>query len=129
MEIFKYVDVQDCFVLAWHVLNDQLVFEVEASIWPGHRLYEKPEPKLFTCYRKARLIFHDVEELAGLVEMGAAPPSVDPDGSIDYGEVETLESPELGRFEMSGDFGDVSFRSSGVDLQFEIEQERRQFIV
>ena len=44
LDLFEGIDLNDSFVLDWHHNDDQLIFEVEASITSLHNsLYEKTE--------------------------------------------------------------------------------------
>lgn len=53
----------------------------------------------------------------GLKLIESAPSTIDPDGSIDYGNIETLCQTEIG-FNLSGDFGTVNI--IGGELNFEV---------
>jgi hypothetical protein len=107
IELFKGIDLNDSFVLNWACENNQLTFELEASIWPESEFYYKPKEGEFTCYRKATLRLANAKSINGLKYIDSVIPTSDPDGSIDYGNIETFIQTTIG-FKLSGEFGDVS---------------------
>jgi len=117
IELFKGIDLNDSFVLSWAHEDDLLHFELEASIWPESEHYSKPENGEYTCYRKATLKFTNVQSINGLIPIESAPSTTDPDGSTDYGNIDTLRQTENG-FKLSGDFGSVDIM--GGELRFEV---------
>ncbi len=118
MPEFKAVDLEDTGILGWRAETAALIFEVEASLWPGHALYHPPPPEHWTCYRKAYLVFPGAQEITGLLSVSDASSTVDPDGSIDYGTIDSLIETKSGHFRVIGDFGDVSLLSEQPYLQF-----------
>ncbi|MDR9768686.1 hypothetical protein RJP56_21810 [Shewanella baltica] len=117
MEVFKGIDLNDSFVLDWNYENNRLCFELEASIWPESKYYVEPKLNEYTCYRKAILQFVNTVSVTGLKPKSAVMSSTDPDGSIDYGNIDTLQVV-YGGFELTGDFGNIKI--SGGELRFEI---------
>ena len=117
MEVFKGIDLNDSFVLDWSHMNNCLYFELEASIWPESKHYAEPKPNEYTCYRKAILQFINIVSVSGLKPKSAAMSSTDPDGSIDYGNIDTLQVVD-GGFEFTGNFGNIKI--CGGELRFEI---------
>jgi hypothetical protein len=117
MELFKGIDLNDSFVLNWSHEDDQLCFELEASIWPESEYYSKPKDGEYTCYRKATLAFAKVQSINGLKAIELAPSTKEPDGTADYGNIDTLRQTESG-FNLSGDFGSVNIK--GGELRFEV---------
>lgn len=117
--MFDGVDLEDSWVLGWRVdaVHHRLVFELEASLWPGHEYYVPPSPAEHTCYKRAHLIFEHVASIVGLSPMDAVKPNVDPDGSIDYGNIEGLHRAGEGIYKFGGDFGEVSIECEGVQLE------------
>ena len=43
LEIFKGIDLNDSFVLSWRKEPNEVIFELEASIWPESEYYEEPK--------------------------------------------------------------------------------------
>ena len=117
IELFKGIDLNDSFVLNWANEGDQLCFELEASIWPESDYYFKPKDGEYTCYRKAVLKFVNVKSTSGLKPIESVHSTKDPDGSTDYGNIDTLCQTE-GGFNLSGDFGSVNIM--GGELRFEV---------
>jgi hypothetical protein len=58
------VDLSDSFVLTWTVDSDQLLFQLDASLWPENPNYEQPKPGEHTCYKPATLAFLGVVRLS-----------------------------------------------------------------
>lgn len=117
LEILKGIDLQDSFVLQWHHENDQVIFEIEASIWPESEHYQTPKENEYTCYRAAVLTFYGISNLTGLRTLDTAQSFKDLSGSIDYGNIETFAKTDSG-FELSGEFGNVIIQ--GGELRLEI---------
>jgi hypothetical protein len=117
MEVFKGIDLNDSFVLDWSYENNRLCFELEASIWSESKYYVEPKLDEYTCYRKATLQFVTTVSVTGLKPKSAVMSSTDPDGSIDYGNIDTLQVVD-GGFELTGNFGHLKI--SGGELRFEI---------
>ena len=66
MPAFEGIDLHDSFVLGWSQESGDLLFELEASIWPASRYYSEPEKNEYTCYRRASLWFFGLESVTGL---------------------------------------------------------------
>ena len=117
--MFEGVDLGDSWVLRWQTneATGQLVFEIEASLWPGHPDYERPPSEDYTCYKQARLIFEGVKTITGLVPMREVKPLSDPDGSLDYGNIEGFRAVGDDTYEFSGEFGDLRVKATGVHLE------------
>lgn len=113
------VDWQDSFVLGWRQEHERLVFSVLVSLWPGHPSYTPPPPNDWTCYRAAELIFDRARKVAGLKEMQDVRPAIDADGSVDYGNIDSLARNDDGTFTVSGEFGEVRVTADGIRLAVE----------
>jgi|SRR5215204_973685 len=118
--MFEHVDLEDSFVLGWHFDTEsrRLVFDLEASLWKGHEHYTKPLPDEFTCYKRAQLVFENVETIDGLLPMDEATFSIDPDGSVDYGVVEGFHQSGNNIYKLGGDYGEVTVECENVRLEF-----------
>ena len=119
MEIFKGIDLNDSFVLSWLKSENDVTFNIEASIWPESSFYETPSNDEYTCYKKACLSFRNVEGISGLLEMSDVNPSVDANNESDYGNIDSLNN-HGSVFLIEGDFGSVSI--VGGDIYFEINE-------
>jgi hypothetical protein len=119
MQEFVGVDLEDSFVLGWQHdhAGRRVIFELEASLWPPHPLYETPAQDRHTCYRRGRLVFDDVLRLAGLRTVVEAKSTTDPDGTVDYGNIEGL-CYEDGVYRFSGDIGEVECECRDVRVEF-----------
>ena len=116
MPEFVGVDLEDSWILGWchDIAGRRLTFDLEASLWPGHPAYDTPSPGEWTCYRVATLAFEEVS-VSGLLAMGQARSTVDPDGSRDYECLYGLRR-EGNVFRFEGDMGDVTVHAGAVRL-------------
>jgi len=117
LEIFKGIDLNDSFVMNWSHEGGQVIFELEASIWPESEYYQEPKNSEYTCYRKAILKFTEFDSCTGLLKASTVKTTRDPDGSIDYGVIESLSKNDFG-FNVSGEFGSVNL--IGGSISFEV---------
>ncbi len=116
-KIFKGIDLNDSFVLNWRREASKVYFEIEASIWPESEHYVEPKPNEYTCYRKAILFFINFESISGLKSIDRVPSTTDPDGSIDYGNIDSLQKTTEG-YKLQGNFGSVQI--VGGQIEFKI---------
>lgn len=114
---FEGIDLNDSFVLSWEQTSDKIVFNLEASIWPQSTYYTSPKPNEHTCYRKATLTFLGTNKVNGLRSMETVKPTIDPDGTSDYGNIDSLLQSSNG-YTIAGEFGAVKI--SGGELEFKI---------
>ena len=117
MEAFKGIDLYDSFITSWSLDGDGLSFELEVSIWPESPCYSTPKANEYTCYKTGILRFFKYSKVEGLLDKNEARSSRDPDGSVDYGNVEYFAISEC-EFEIHGEFGKVVI--SGGEFIFEI---------
>jgi hypothetical protein len=112
------IDLADSWVLGWKERSGVLEFSVEFSLWPESPHYLEPKKDEFTCYRHGILRFEGVTAIDGLRKEEAATFSTDPDGSKDFGNIQSFEDHD-DSVRMSGDFGEVLVRCSSwtVDLK------------
>ena len=100
------IDLQDSVVLDWAMSENELVFHIEASIWPNSKHYSKPQLDEYTCYKKAVLRFVNFKSVGGLKEKIDVPQSSDVSGEKDYGNIDSLSSTRVG-FCLEGNFGSI----------------------
>ncbi|WP_417442067.1 hypothetical protein [Idiomarina sp.] len=117
LKLFQGIDLNDSFVLGWRHEGRDVIFDIEASIWPSSEHYMTPKPNEYTCYRRATLAFENISECVGLLPMASVAKSTDAAGETDFGNIDLLFLLEDG-FEVSGDFGNLSIK--GGELLFEI---------
>ena len=118
IEIFKGIDLNDSFVLSWNQVGNELTFELEVSIWPESKHYESPKKGEYTCYKPASLLFKDIKEIKGLLQMNEVAAQSDLTGEKDYGNIEHLEKNKEG-YTVDGEFGSIQI--TGGIISFEIK--------
>ncbi len=112
----KGIDFTDSWVLGWKEQAGLLEFSVEFSIWPESAYYIEPNRSEYTCYRMGILIFEGVTAVSGLKNEEAVRFSTDPDGSKDFGNIESF-TEQKGSVHLSGDFGDVLVECSSWSIE------------
>jgi len=124
--MFDGVDLEDSWVLGWHFNSgqNQLVFDLEVSLRQEHKYYDTPLSGEYTCYKYGCLIFDDVTNIHNLLPMDAVKPTVDPEGSVDYGNIEGLRHVSDDIYKFGSDFGEhfreVSVKCGAVRLEIKI---------
>ncbi|MDT0581713.1 hypothetical protein [Brumicola blandensis] len=106
MNSMEGIDLQDSFVLDWSESNSELVFQIEASVWPGSKHYVEPKESEHTCYKKASIRFFDFDSISGLKSKSEVVQSSDASGELDYGNIDSFSATSRG-FLLDGDFGNV----------------------
>ncbi len=104
----EYIYLEDSYVLDVEVRIRRVVFRLDLVLTEKHADYTPPKPGEQYCYRHAQLIFEDVREVDW--HMSASPPNVDPDGEVDYGNIESFTvSPERSELtgELTGEWGSM----------------------
>ena len=116
MDIFKGLDLNDSFVLGWSSTETDITIKIEASLWPESSLYLKPKSKEYTCYRKCEIKFTGFSSFNGLINQQNVQPVKDIDGTLDYGNIDTLIKTNRG-FKVVGEFGNLEVINGGVQLE------------
>jgi hypothetical protein len=116
-----HLDLSDSGVLDWFVQDDELIFVISASLWPGHVLYSNPLPGEWTCYKKSYFVFVGAKEITGLLNVREVRREIDPDptrdpSSIDLGDID-LVSTGQNSYSVSGKFGDVTLFARAIELR------------
>ncbi len=102
---FSAVDLNQSFILSWHVESETLVIDIDVNLTPEHPFYEKPRPSEKVCIRPATIEFPLCENIA--VD-GVATTSVEATvESLGHGAIKGLQRHDDGRYEIKGDFGIV----------------------
>ena len=117
MEIFKGIDFNDSFVLDWSASKTEIVFKIEASIWPDPPHYSKPELDEYTYYCKSEIRFTEFTSYFGIADKSSVKPTRDIDGTFDYGNIDCLLITNQG-FKVIGEFGVVEIM--GGKVQFKV---------
>lgn len=110
--------IEDCFVYGWRIENDDLLVDLDFSLWPDNAFYEPPKPGEWTCYKRGTLIARKVEILEGLISLADAETSIDADGTVDYGSLDsaTIKGDKI---ELWGPFGGV--RTGLQDVSYTLD--------
>jgi hypothetical protein len=114
---FFEIDLAESYVLGWSIFKDNIEFKLEVVLCPGHPEYKKPVSD-WTCYRNGSLAFRGVKSLEGLPNQSEVRPSTDASGSLDYGNIDTFTLID-NCFELTGDFGIVTFTASKFSLDLD----------
>lgn len=117
MHIFKCIDLTDSFVLSWNANETEIIFKIEASLWPESPYYLQPKSNEYTCYRKCEIKFTGFTSYSGLIEQSLITPTIDTDGSLDYGNIDSLTKTNQG-FKVMGEFGKLEIINGKVQVQF-----------
>ena len=102
---FSAVDLDQSFVLSWHVESETLMIDIDVHLTAEHPFYEKPRPAEKVCIRPAIIEFPFCEEMS--VAQGEAGPIAQVAGVLGHGAIEGLQRHEDGRYEINGEFGTV----------------------
>lgn len=110
------VYLEDSWVLEVAPSGEGVAIRLEAVLTPEHPLYRHPAPHEQHCYRAGWLT---VTGNAIDVQLSGRNPSLDPDGSADYGSIDTFRTVADGFWEMEGDWGSVKVNQPVVRLQLD----------
>ena len=110
----EHVYLEDSYVLDVREERSSLEFLLELVLTEDHPDYTSPEPGEQYCYRKAQLVFPNVQDVRWLEK--TATPYRDATGSIDYGNIDALTA-EQGHYRIEGDWGVVEVESSAPTLK------------
>jgi hypothetical protein len=110
------VYLEDSWVLKVDERGDALVFDLEAVLMERHTLYEPPRPGEMYCYRRGLLVVRSPQPI--LFRRSGNPPTVDPDGEQDYGNIDTFTpvGDESSAWEFTGDWGEALVVRPKVEL-------------
>jgi hypothetical protein len=112
------IDLTDSWVLGWRESSGALEFSIEFSLRPESAFYRTPKKDEWTCYRRGVLRFDDVTAVSGLKNEEAVRPTIDPDGSKDFGNIDSFEEQTY-QVRLSGCFGDVVVACSSWRIEIE----------
>ncbi|MDA9774290.1 hypothetical protein N9B82_04970 [Saprospiraceae bacterium] len=110
------IDLSDSFILNWNRKGSEFEIELDLSIWPKSPHYIKPAKNEFTCYKKGILRFYGIKELNSFVKLDSISPSIDLDGSFDWGCIFDFKK-ENEQLKFSTEFTDIRVTCD----QFELE--------
>ncbi len=102
---FAAVDLTQSYVLSWHIESETLFVDVDLFLTPEHPFFEKPRPAEKACIRPAFIEFPYCEGL-GLEQSTDDNLQATANG-LDHGSIEGFRRLTDGRYEISGEFGNV----------------------
>lgn len=113
---FDNILLEDTFVFSWHRTHDLLTFNVLASLLQSHPEASPPTSGDWACYRPAVIQFRGVTSVDGLLPQESVNPTIDPDGTVDYGCIDALALIRPGRYCIAGEFGSVTVVAQEVSI-------------
>ncbi|WP_209783772.1 hypothetical protein [Paenarthrobacter nicotinovorans] len=90
----------------------QLVITAEFVLTEEHTSYAPARPGEQYCYRKGVLVFEGVTDLTWTGQLSSRP-SRDPDGSVDYGNIDSL-TIEGDHYTVEGDLGIIDLHAASI---------------
>jgi len=104
---FNAVDLTKSFVLSWHTKSESLLIDLDLYLCPDHAFYEKPRPAEKACFRQAYLEFPYCSDVRSGADAGDSQPVSDAVAALDHGAIAGLRRIGNGRYEITGEFGQV----------------------
>lgn len=114
-EKFKYIYLEDSFVLGIEESEKEISFTVEAVLTEDHPMYSPPSQNEQYCYKRARIVFKGVKNVKWLERNSK--PFTDANGSEDYGNIDSFELSSEG-YHLLGDWGEVIICSETPNLEW-----------
>lgn len=108
---FNAVDLSKSFVLSWNTESDSLMIDLDLYLCPEHAFYEKPRPAEKACFRPALLEFPDCSAIRSAAGTDEGLSVADTVGAIGPGAIEGLQRVGEGRYEITGEFGQVEIEA------------------
>lgn len=113
-EGFENTFLEDSFVLDFEITPLIFSIDVEIVLTKNHFLYQKPLPKEFHCYRKAQIIFSNIQSIKWTDKIQK--PSKDLSGELDFGNIDEFFLDDK-IFKIFGDLGDIEIVSDSPKLE------------
>lgn len=110
------IDLEDSWILGWSFNYNELQIEMEFSIWPDSPFYEEPRKDEYTCYKIGKVTFHNIKSIKGFTELEKTQPTINPDGSKDWGCIYGLTKSENG-ITFSTENGEVEIETTGLSIK------------
>jgi hypothetical protein len=111
---FEDIYLEDSYLLDLQT-NSQVVARVEAVLKESHPAYSPPKSGEQYAYKDILIIFPNVESYRWLGKKMT--PTRDPDGRIDYGNIDELYSLK-GKYYMAGDWGKIEIVSDPPTVSY-----------
>ncbi|MGO4589673.1 hypothetical protein [Paenarthrobacter sp. 2TAF44] len=112
VEVLKGLYLDDSYVLDIRASRGLLAITVEFALAPEHTSYSPALAGEQYCYRQGVLVFEGVTELNWTGQLTSRP-SQDPDGSIDYGNIDTLVI-DGNHYTLEGDLGTIELLAASI---------------
>ncbi len=113
---FQNVYLEDSFVFEIHESVSKFVLHMEVVLNEQHPFYTSPKSSEQYCYKKAAIIFTDVETVEWEEKNFKRYP--DANGEYDYGNIDTFYLVD-GYYYLAGDWGRVKIKATGINLNFQ----------
>jgi hypothetical protein len=102
---FASVDLNQSFILSWHVESETLMIDIDVFLTAEHPFYEKPRPAEKVCIRPAIIEFPICEGIS--VDGNSQATLGETAESLTHGAIDGLQRHENGQYEINGNFGTV----------------------
>jgi hypothetical protein len=102
---FASVDLNQSFILSWHVESETLMIDIDVFLTAEHPFYEKPRPAEKVCIRPAIIEFPICEGIS--VDGNSQSTLGETVESLGHGAIDGLQRHENGQYEINGNFGTV----------------------
>lgn len=112
---FENIYLEDSYVLGVLEKDDAIEFEVDMVLTEKHPLYEIRPGNEQYCYRKAKIIFSEVQDVEWNEKRMEK--FTDATGEVDYGNIDELYF-ENGTYYLVGDWGRVKIKSKQPEVRF-----------
>ncbi|GAA5003290.1 hypothetical protein GCM10025793_09100 [Lysobacter lycopersici] len=119
IESFNDILLEDSFVFGWRRASESLSFNIDASLLQTHPRAMPPSSGEWACYKSGVILFSGVSSVSGLLPQESVRPTLDPDGSADYGCIDDLSVVQPGEYRIAGEFGVVTVLARDVTLVFD----------
>ena len=103
---FAAVDLDQSFVISWHIESGTLMIDVDLFLTADHPSYEKPRPAEKVCIRSAIIEFPYCDQVTA--EDDTSSSMADLIENLGHGVIEGLRRHRDGRYEINGEFGTVT---------------------
>ena len=111
-EVLRDLYLDDSYVLDIQASRGLLAITMEFALAPDHPSYSPALPGEQYCYRKGVLVFEGVTELNWTGQLTSWP-SQDPDGSIDYGNIDALVI-DGNHYTLEGGLGTIDLHATSI---------------
>ena len=108
---FKAVDLAKSFVLSWDTESESLLIDLDLYLCPDHAFYEKPRPAERACFRPALLEFPYCSDIRSDTHSNSEQSVAEVTAGLGLGAIEGLRRVGEGRYEITGEFGQVEVAS------------------